>query len=418
MRLKIKKIDAGALQYAIAVSVIIGGILSAFLLYTHIQLKFSKQSEWANSSIKLSEDGLRYAETHKLPYLDTVFFQRDNNAEIALKKSHWGIYNMLASSGSSNNYKHSSKTLLGLSQPKDERRALQMPNNDQPLVLVGKSALFGNVQISEQGVKAGSIGGTYYQNTILVNGNQLEKFGELPLPSKEKLAHLKDLLEGKLPADFEDFTLNSDKTIERSFDEPTGVISSTEAIYLDDISLTGNIIVISKKAIEISAFAKAQHILFIAPEIRIAANANLQLQAFASKSIVVEKGAQLSYPSALVLTPKDSLQTNKPRITLENNASIEGSVLFLKEEASEKRETEVLISEGAIVYGEVYSQGYLELKGSVYGSVYTNYFIASYKGSSYINHIMDGSIDSRNIPEDFGGLIGLDNNHKNLLWLD
>lgn len=414
----VRKIEAGALQYAIAISIVIGGILAAFLLYTHIQLKLSKQSNWASTAIAVAEDGVRYSHTQSIAYSDSLFLQRGDKTILSLQKEHWGIYDILSSTGKSHTYSHTIKSLTGNVVEEGKRLALHMDNDIQPLVVVGNTGIFGNVQLAESGVKPGAIAGTYFQGDKLIYGNEGRDFSELPAISEEKYNYLQDLINGTIPNSFKKINLLKEKHRERSFNETTSLFYSRDEIYLDQHSLAGNIMIISKKRIRVSAFAKAQHILLIAPEIQIETGAEVQLQAFASKRIILEEGSSLLYPSALVLFSKDVEDNHKfPKITLQERAVVEGSVVLLQKIKQQKKQTDVLIATTAQVYGEVYCEGYLEHKGEVYGSVYTDYFAVNEKGSFYINHLKNGVIDSRNTPPTYGGIIG-DGNKQSLIWLD
>ena len=46
----------------------------------------------------------------------------------------------------------------------------------------------------------------------------------------------------------------------------------------------------------------------------------------------------------------------------------------------------------------------IELKGSVFGTVYTNNFIAKQFGGVYVNHIYNGIINAKKLPRQFSGL--------------
>ncbi|TVZ52264.1 hypothetical protein [Dokdonia sp. Hel_I_53] len=417
--MKLKKINAGSLQYAITISIIIGGILAAFLLYTHIQLKFSKQSEWANNSIALAEDGLSYVENFNIPYNDTLTLNRDNNGTQDIYKKHWGIYDIIESTGKSHSFNYNFKTLSALTQSKEEILAISMPNEEQSLVLTGATSVYGNVQLSERGAKTGSIAGSYLENEILIHGSELSNYGLIPELNPEKVKHLKDLVSHDFESALEPLRLESSLTHIRSFSEPTAMIYSPKALYIGQEYLEGNIIFISDVSITVSAFAKAKNIILIAPKIKIESNAVVQLQAIASTSISVESEAHLKYPSAIVLINENDQELETPKIIIGQQASIEGSMLYISDIQSKKKLPEILLCKNSKVFGEIYSQGYLELRGKVYGSVYTKNFIVTHKGSSYINHILDGVIDTRTIPVNFGGLMsGKDFKRNHLLWLD
>ncbi len=55
------------------------------------------------------------------------------------------------------------------------------------------------------------------------------------------------------------------------------------------------------------------------------------------------------------------------------------------------------------LYSQIYSNGYVELKGSVFGSVVCAKFSLRSNSSLYDNHLLNATIDISKLPKDFVG---------------
>src|SRR5690606_33781370 len=100
------------------------------------------------------------------------------------------------------------------------------------------------------------------------------------------------------------FDLNTLRSLENPFTEPTKVFYSISEIQLDNVKLTGHIIVHSQTKIVVSQTASLNDIVLIAPEIEIKDFVSGKFQAIATKIIDVGKQVQLDYPSALIVKSK------------------------------------------------------------------------------------------------------------------
>jgi hypothetical protein len=405
------KIKAGALQFAILISVVIAVILSAFILISYSQLQFAKQLARSANTIKLSHDGIGYAKQKTIPYGDsiTLYLEEDVQEEITIFKTHWGIFDKIVSIGKSRNFKTQKIALLGGQTLEKERSAIYLEDSNSPLVVVGDTRIYGNVVLPRKGIKSGNIAGNYYQGKSLVNGKINQNASTKPQISKEKKAYIKTLLFGNLPQEDSLFIRSFALEITSTFETAPKWVYSPDVIEVDNQSITRNIIVKSDTLIRVSAFAKAENIILIAPHIEIADNVKASFQAFASKSITVGKRVNLTYPSALVFQEKENpvLTTNQEElrgIVLEEGSTVSGSVIHLGSPRDTYQKALITIKENASVQGEVYSDHIVQLEGTVKGSVYTRQFAIATRGSIYKNHLFDATIDTRNFPISFCGI--------------
>jgi len=104
-------------------------------------------------------------------------------------------------------------------------------------------------------------------------------------------------------------------------------------------------------------------------------------------------------------------------IIIGEHSMIKGVVMFLGSTESINYNPQILIQEGTTIHGEVYCSQNLELRGAVFGSVFTNNFVASQNGSIYQNHIYNGTIIVDELPTEYVGLVFEDSKKGVLKWL-
>ena len=416
------KIRAGALQFSILISVVIALIISAFILLTHIQLKFSKQLALSGRTIALSKNGITYAQYYDTPYTDSITTSLIINGveeEFITQKTHWGLFDKIWSKGTIKNFEHSRIALLGGRIDSINRLALYLEDNNAPLVVAGKTKIIGNVVVPSQGVKPGNIVGNYYQGNQLIYGKVSKVASQKPSLTPEKRIYIEELLfNSSIP--LQEAVISLGNTISNhTFSKSPQWIFNSGVVTLANQSITNNIIVKSDSLIRVSAFAKAKNIILIAPHIIIEKNATVSLQAFASKSMTIEENARLSYPSALIfMEGNQNLNvTENTGIVMEEGSVVEGSVVHLSANDETIRKPKLVINEGALIKGEVYSDEWIELFGTVEGTVYASELAARVRGSVYKNHLFNASINGLKLPENYSGLLTSESNKSIVQWV-
>lgn len=416
-KLQHKKIKAGALQYVLVISVIIAIIVFAFISLIYLQKKLQLKNSVFTETIQNVTNGFNYLETNNIPYniIQEQQFSDNSSEKTILLKKKWGVYDLGIVSSSINKESFQKVGLLGMNYPK--REALILKENNQALVLVGRTNIIGNVSLPKQGVKRGNISGTSYYGNKLIYGNTSQSNSSLPDIKSRK--HIKDVFKG-------DYNLNSIESLElsenlyktQSFTKETLVFESNTTITLQEVKLEGNIIIKSNRKITVKPSADLKDIILIAPEIIIEKNSVGNFQAFAANKIEVQENCQLHYPTVLVVSENINTSNEKEEsiVLIAKNSTVKGSVMFLSGKKETQYVPQIIVSNASKVIGEVYCEKNLELLGSIYGSVYTNNFITKQFGSIYINHIYNGEINSKNLPKQYCGLIG-QGNQKPVKWL-
>lgn len=98
-------------------------------------------------------------------------------------------------------------------------------------------------------------------------------------------------------------------------------------------------------------------------------------------------------------------------------AIIKCTIGFLTNSADNTYKVNVYIDKNASVIGELYCEGNLELKGNIAGTVYTHLFVARERGTTYINHLYDGTINCSQLNKMFAGLLFKGESKSVVKWL-
>ncbi|MGY0407931.1 MAG: hypothetical protein ACWIPJ_06205 [Polaribacter sp.] len=403
-----KKIEAGALQYVLVIAVIIGVLIFAFISLIYLQQRMTIKHQFAKEAIANTELGFEYIQQKELEYNKEIKldFLDNTEATTTITKKHWGIFDLAIVRSKVKNETFQKVGLLGTQNVK--RDALYLQDNNQALVLVGKTKIIGNVSLPKQGVKSGNIAGTSYDGNQLIYG--ATKTSNSSMPRIKNSDFLKNFSKNFEVASFKNIELEEGLKFHQSFYKNTLLYKSANQITLENMSLSGNILIISKTSIKVASTTQLEDVILMAPKIIIDPKVEGNFQAIATKNIKVAANCLLRYPSALILLEKEISISSKNKekeenqLTIEKNTTVKGIVLFYSEKKAMDYKPQISIQENATVTGEVYCTKNVELLGTVFGSVYTNNFITNQFGSIYINHIYNGVINSKELPIQYAGL--------------
>jgi hypothetical protein len=409
------KLKAGALQFVVFVAVLIALLLSGLMLYAYTFLYMKEQSKGAIENIQLSDTGIEYLLQQERINTDTLAldFIKKENQTLKGHLSSWGIFEKAFTITQFRKKRFEKVALVGTLLRSDESPTLFLQETQNPLTVVGNTAIRGIAFLPSQGVKTGYIAGNSYYGSQLIYGFIKKSTIVLPSIKMSVMDMIPFYLNDYRPINQEDYiNLENQKRIVVSFKEKTKGGYSKEAIVLENCEITGNIIIKSDTLIQIKKTALLKDLILIAPIIEIEDGTMGNFQAIASKKITVGKACQLDYPSALVLFQDNkSYSSGQAAIPFDNQIFIgsgtllKGSVCYIRTKEIADFQTHVVLEEEARIKGQVYCNGNFELKGTVSGSVYTKQFVANQAGSIFVNHIYNGIIENENIPNVFGGMV-------------
>src|SRR5690606_25768467 len=90
--------------------------------------------------------------------------------QVKVHRGAWGIFEKLTAVSTIRNNRFQKIALVGAAQPETNRTALYIENNNKPLIVVGKTSIYGTAYLPEQGVRPGNISGESYYGGQLVHG--------------------------------------------------------------------------------------------------------------------------------------------------------------------------------------------------------------------------------------------------------
>ena len=422
------KLKAGALQVTLGIVVIIALLLTGFVLLVHTHKQFQIQTDFIIETTKIADRGITYALKHQIPLNDTttVDLRDEDYKTLKVKREFWGVFEKVSVTSQIKKSKFQKIGLIGAKQSENNRTALYLQDNNKPLVLVGDTKVEGLVYLPKRGAKPGTISGHSYYGSQLIYG-QTRVSSDLPKVFSETTNQIESLEQLNLKFQEDQFlNIESGKYYSNSFFNPPQIVYSDRPILLQEVRLTGHIIIQSKSKIIVDASSKLTDVILISPKIEIQDHFSGTIQVIASEEVNIGKHVKLDYPSALVLNEKKvtnvlSKNLNQAKeentITIQEHSTLQGIVLYLGTQKKNNFKPQIELGENTIVHGEVYCNQILELKGSVYGTVYTNNFVTNQSGSIYQNHIYNGTISINELPEEYIGLMFNDSESEVMKWL-
>lgn len=424
--MKRQKIKAGALQLTMFITVAVALLLAVFIILVHTHKQFRIKTDFVLETIENANKGIRYVIQNDIRENDTLQIGRQDEDYKTLKvhRDHWGLFVKATATSRIKTHTFTKTALIGAKQPRTEGIALYVEDQNRPLVVVGSTKIQGLTYLPKQGVRTGNISGHSYYGSQLIYGSTRTS-AELPKMAKATLEHIKTIQDHMDQIEPNQF-LDPDKTKKHQnpFTGPLQVLYSNRDITLSDISLTGYILVQSSTKITVEAPSNLKDVVLVAPIIEIKNNTKGTFQTIATKEIIIGEHCTLHYPSAFVLNEEEDNKNltentghakDTPAIKIGKGTTVKGPIVYLG--TSKNYKAQVFIDEKVTVTGEIYCNRNLELLGTVHGSVYTSNFVANQSGSSYQNHLYNGTITIEALPLEYIGLTFEDSKKDVLKWL-
>lgn len=422
MKWIVYKLQSGALQFTVFISVVIALLLSGLILYAFTFNYFKEQSRATVGIIQLSNAGINYVLSNNEVVSDTIEIEKLTNEsqKVKVQVSSWGIFNKAIAISSHRKKIFKKVAILGGFFDSERDPNLFLAETYNPLSLVGNTQIKGYVLLPSLGVRSGYIAGESYYGSQLIYGKSNESGANLPKMIPETTNKIDEYLNN--PTQNDDLTyLTPNEKLFNSFKNTTKYVFSKDEILLGKVIIVGNIIVKSDKKIKISRESNLKDIIIVAPEVEIEDNVEGVFQVIASKKINIGKYCKLNYPSALILHGDADTSLNNAKdenISINTETLITGVICYFNTKNIQTDfNSNIVLEENARIKGQVYCQGNFELKGKVSGAVYTKQFVTNKAGSIFVNHIYNGIIENETIPQEFGGILFEDKTKKVIKWL-
>ncbi len=386
------RLKASALAYAILISLVISLITLSLILAYGIHQKQLAHIENMHRSVRNAESGLTLMLTDRTiaseaPLSMDLF--GDGIDSVRLERWNWGAYQIVRSEAKCGKQVVSQIILAG-NEPRDSLITLYLADKGKPLSLCGRTRITGTCQLPKSGVKRAYIEGKNYVGRELIYGRRNLSGTSVPDIAVAEFSKHADLdVEQML---FEDLDFS---TVHRSFNEKTLNIYSSEMLYLDGVSFSGNILISSEKEITVASNSEISRCIFHAPKVNVESGFEGDMQVYAD-SIYVDHNVRLDYPSGLYATLKGENRS----VVIGENSTVIGQVLLT---SSKEKESFLRIEKGSEIYGSVNNQGFTELKGSIHGQLFTEAFILRTPSATYENHLLDATVSLEKLPEAFIG---------------
>ena len=308
---------------------------------------------------------------------------------------------------------HSNAALIGLKPHPTRKVSLYLADNNRALSLCGETLIKGLCYLPRQGPKRAYIEGKSFVGTQLIHGGIKQSDRQLPKGQTELLEKIEDYMNGRFFRDDSvvDFQTFPKKQLQHSFFKKSLLLYSINPIYLRDCKYSGNIIIASLRSIDVDSLSQLEGVMLFAPKITIRGGFTGSLQAFAEDTLYVNKEAHLQYPSALGLI--NSNVTSHAFIQLGEKAQVKGMVFSSTRETRRSNKANIFIHKDAVITGQAYCNGKIEMKGKVYGSLYVHTFVLNTPSSAYENHLLDVEINADKLPPQFAGVLVSDNKDQN-----
>lgn len=393
------KFSAGALVLVLVIS-----LLVTFLLGSLVLLSYYRQIQVLRTQIQIKQDANTRSGISLLLALQgdrsmgesSIDLFRTGQDTVYIKKLFWGLFDAVVSEARNGKYTSKREAILGIIPSEDQQLSFYLSDENRPLAITGKTSLKGLFFLPKTGIRPAAIEGFIYQGKNLVKGEIFQSENELPTPNQLFLDRVAQFT-GKLNLGdlYTPWELLNVKKLHVPFSDAPKVFKAKDAIKINDLNLSGQIIIRSEESIKVSRHAKLDGIVLSAPVVHVENGFNGNLQVFATDSVIVGKNTQLSYPSVICLNGQGS----KERIRLEEKSQVTGIIYMGGIGNGLLRE--LAIDRGATVTGLVYADGFVQHKGTVAGTLYCRRLIYRTRTTTHENLLVDATIDNSLRPAAF-----------------
>jgi hypothetical protein len=415
-------IKANALYIVIVITLVIGILCSSIITVSYYQRLHVQHNHLikrihdnAKSGINLLLADVQENTGSESVIVDLYGEERDS---VMLTKSHWGVFDIANVKAFANGKSTTKSIIYGYKLGTESNLALYLADQNQQLALAGKTLLKGICFLPESGVKRAYIEGENFTGTDLIDGQIQKSKPILPALNKSLTDYLSSLVSDNNFGQCTELTIDEKDTISNSFSEKTILVNCNSVRNISKKNFEGNVILYSSTVIEIDSSNKLSDVIIVAPSVVFKNYFTGSIQAFCTDSMYVEEGCKLNYPSSLGLIKKD-FKTQQPFIRIKEKSTVAG-IVFSFVDVQDLLKTRIAIDRDALVEGQVYSDGFVDLKGIVLGTVWTNKFILKTPSSIYENHLLNATIDRSKLSDFFVGssLIGSTSNKQIVKWLE
>lgn len=382
--MKRKKLKARAMLYAILISLLIAMIAGALVSLSFGQRTLQERAFWRERLMRNADSGLQLLlGLDQLPRKAVDLYGKEQDS-VLLSKRAWGLFEIATAQSFHGRDSVSKSAMIGLQPYGKLQSALYLADGNTPLAICGETEIRGKAFLPRAGVKRGRVAGQYYNGKELIYGTRARSQIALIPIQKAKLEALQNLK--KLQID----PVPLDKEIEQSFEKEAKMIRG-ESLNLNQLRLKGQLLIVANKEIYVGANSVLEDVILVAPKIKFESGFRGNLQALATDSLIVGQDCHFEYPSSLGLL-KEKSSDHAAFLKIDSLSTVQG-VVWLKELVYNRKKARANIAPETLIEGDLYIDGYLDVKGNVYGHLSVKKFSLRTAASVYENHILDVKID-------------------------
>ncbi|MEO9806162.1 MAG: hypothetical protein ABJF04_23075 [Reichenbachiella sp.] len=379
-------LKAGVLSFTIYVSIVVAMLLLMLILYAYYS-----NLEKANNRISIrllgnlsSAEQWVLSQGDQLPYGEEYMFDLFGNGtdSVSVTRQPWGLYDQYQVYSFFRHQKKISKFMMGSQLAAKGRSVIYLQDQSQGLQLVGDTHIQGDVYLPDGKVRSAYINRIGYTRNQLVYGTISKS--EKKMPTLVAVDRFKEF--ERYAASLPHAALYSEKDkVSHSFWSDSLMVMEVGDYRFED-TMEGYIFINSSGTVILDRSAHCRDIIVSANQIHFEEGFTGQGQFFASDTIIVEKGVELSYPSVLFVENSEKPAT----IEIREAAQVSGTIIMA---GAEDNFTDRLISveDQAEINGTIYCNGYLTTFGEHNGHVLTRKFLINSFSGIFENYVMNAA---------------------------
>lgn len=408
-------LEARALFYAIIVSLLIAVVSGALVSLAYLQRLQQTDQFQQQRMVRNVKSGIELVKGKGvLSAYEDIDLYGNQTDSITVGQLDWGLFKVGFSQAISRSLGQADTLTkvfyLGEQNNPSLAPALFLTDHSTDLSIAGNTLLKGAAFVPHGAIKLGTANLPYTGSSI-AKVAATDSPRQLPLVDQERIKSLYTYFQ-KRPK-----TSVIPKEWNQSFLEPTLLLGGRYT-EIAKVRLRGNIIIIAKDSVFVQASADLEDVLIFAPKIMIAAGFKGQIQAFASRELIVQEDCELRYPSIVGLL-RGAHEKEKPRLTIEGRTQLQGLV-FAYQPKHFRKLAYLKIAKEARVEGQIFADAEVDLRGIVQGNLTCR---ALWRSSSMLqvrNLLLDATIDRSQLSEYFASpFITASINHPTIVkWME
>lgn len=331
----------------------------------------------------------------------TIDLYGEGNDSVFIEKDKWGIFDIGIVKAVHRDIEAMKVFQIGSRPAGITKSAIYLVDDGNSLAVAGNTVVNGTCFLPERGVRSTQISGVNYTGDKIVNGLIKRSSRKLPEINKDPVDGIIQLFESDTAIIRKEYSATYTEGLDsvfQSFLNPGLVIYQAGPLTIDK-TFIGHVLIKSDTIVIVEREAHLQDVIIIAPDIIISSGFRGNLQAYATDTIALGESCILEYPSSLGIIKRES-DEDQPSITVGKGTVLSGFI-FSYQHADDVRKTLIRMDKDTRMYGQIYSDGYLELKGDVTGGIMCKKIILNTASSFYENHLLNVTIDNSSLSSDY-----------------